>query len=360
MSAPAFVIEELGIPAALDGSAAARDFEQTVQARNAAEAESYGLPEMEFTAAELLPGWQPSSHAPRRLLGARVDGRIVARGTYETRTDGDAVGTAWISVQVHPAFTRRGIGRALADRAEALAAQEGKTGIRAYATSAPAEGPRIAPPTGAGSLPAEGREVRFLLARGYALEQIERGSRLALPVEPAVLAGRRAVAEERAAGYRVLLWEGAAPAALREDLAVLATRMSTDAPSGGLDVEEDLWTVDRWLEEEQREAESPRASLYAAVEHVASGRLVGYTQLNVPAEIGRGVEQNDTIVMREHRGHRLGMLLKVANIQHLQDRHPGHRSLITFNAEENRHMLDVNEAVGFVPFAYEGAWQKRI
>jgi hypothetical protein len=63
--------------------------------------------------------------------------------------------------------------------------------------------------------------------------------------------------------------------------------------------------------------------------------------------------------MREHRGHRLGMLLKIANIAHLDERYPGHPSITTFNAEENRHMLDVNESVGFEPFAYEGAWQKK-
>jgi hypothetical protein len=54
------------------------------------------------------------------------------------------------------------------------------------------------------------------------------------------------------------------------------------------------------------------------------------------------------------------MLLKIANIEHLVERFPGRPSITTFNAEENRHMLDVNEAVGFVPFAYEGAWQRKL
>ena len=64
-------------------------------------------------------------------------------------------------------------------------------------------------------------------------------------------------------------------------------------------------------------------------------------------------------MLREHRGHRLGMLLKIANLQLLQEAAPGHPSVLTWNAEENRPMLGVNEAVGFVPIGYEGAWAKR-
>jgi len=98
--------------------------------------------------------------------------------------------------------------------------------------------------------------------------------------------------------------------------------------------------------------------LTSAVLHAPSGNLAGFTQLSVPAELERPVWQEDTLVLREHRGHRLGMLLKIANLQHLARLHPGHPSVITFNAEENRHMLDVNDAIGFTPMGYEGAWKR--
>jgi hypothetical protein len=143
-----------------------------------------------------------------------------------------------------------------------------------------------------------------------------------------------------------------------EDRAVLATRMSTDAPSAGLEEPEDVWTVDRVRDADDRRESNPRRHLFAAAEHVPSGRLVAYSVLSVPRQPHRAVQQYATLVLREHRGHRLGMLVKVANLAHLQATHPGHPSILTFNAEENRHMLDVNEALGFTAIAYEGAWRK--
>ena len=139
---------------------------------------------------------------------------------------------------------------------------------------------------------------------------------------------------------------------------MLMTRMSTDAPSAGMEEPADVWTVQRLLDAEERWANDPRHQLMAVVEHVPTSTLVGYSLLIVPPSLSRPVDQDDTLVLREHRGHRLGMLLKVASIRELQRVFPGHPSIITFNAEENRFMLDVNDAVGFAPIAFEGAWRK--
>jgi GNAT superfamily N-acetyltransferase len=225
-----------------------------------------------------------------------------------------------------------------------------------YAVSPYGDGERLVSPTGHGSVPRSNPEVRFLLGKGYRLEQVVRGSRLALPVD--VSARLAAALESTGSEYAVHTWTDRTPEHWREQMAFLRQLMSTEEPDAGLDEPEDLWSVERLLANEERLAASPRSLATAAVEHVPTGTLAGFTTVSVPLEADRTISQEDTLVRREHRGHRLGMLLKLANLAEAQRLHPGHPAILTFNAEENRHMLEVNESVGFVPFGYEGAWRR--
>ena len=54
------------------------------------------------------------------------------------------------------------------------------------------------------------------------------------------------------------------------------------------------------------------------------------------------------------------MLVKVENLLQLRRLHPDRTRVVTWNAEENRPMLAVNEALGFTPVGAEGGWQKRV
>jgi len=351
-----FTVEELTIPSSIDAADAA-DFAASIAVRNEVEALGYGTHDLAPEPAELLPAFHDPA-SPRRLFGVRVDGALVARAYFEVNT-GEETPVAWATVEVLPSHRGRGIGTALAEHVEALALDREK--LYVYVVSPDGPGDRLVPPTGYGSVPLANPEVRFLLHRGFSLEQVERASRLALPLDDARLSSAVAAASAVSGDdYRLHRWIRRTPQRWLDDMALMFTRMSTDAPSAGLEEPEDRWTPTRVTESEDREEASPREMLTVVVEHVPSGRLAGYSSLSVPRQTGRAVMQDDTLVLREHRGHRLGMLLKVANLANLAELRPGHPSVITFNAEENRHMLDVNEAVGFTPIGYEGAWMKRM
>jgi GNAT superfamily N-acetyltransferase len=347
-------IHELEIPSSV-GAPGWDDFVTALGIHYGNEALTYGTDELAFAAVEALPNYLDQENQPTRLFVARDGSRMVGVARYEIEPSDDPH-TAWLMVDVLAGARERGVGSALSAKLQGVAATDGIRKAIVYAVSGYGAGERLKAPTGFGSVPLDNPEVRFLLRKGYHLEQVVRGSRLALPVD--VTAQLAESIASTGPDFAIHHWIDRTPAEWRADMAMLRQVMSVEEPSAGLEEPEDVWTIDRLVADEARFAASPRTLLVCAVEHVPSGHLAGFTTLSVPAETDRSVSQEDTLVLREHRGHRLGMLLKLANLVEVQRRMPGHPSVITFNAEENRHMLDVNEAVGFVPIGYEGAWRR--
>jgi GNAT superfamily N-acetyltransferase len=113
-------------------------------------------------------------------------------------------------------------------------------------------------------------------------------------------------------------------------------------------------------EEEETRRKSGVESLVSAVLHAESGEMAGYTVLTYRQGRPRSVIQEDTLVAPSHRGHRLGMLVKITNLRRAHTAWPRARSVITWNASENRHMLAINRSLGFRPSGLEGEWQKRL
>ena len=70
--------------------------------------------------------------------------------------------------------------------------------------------------------------------------------------------------------------------------------------------------------------------------------------------------QWDTLVLADHRGHRLGQLVKAANLRALRAGLPQVRRVVTWNAESNAPMLRVNRALGFEPVGRMVEWQKSL
>ncbi|HEX4443210.1 MAG TPA: GNAT family N-acetyltransferase [Galbitalea sp.] len=349
-----FIVSEMALPAEV-GAEGWSDFVAMAAIRNDVQAEVLGSHEWGFEPEELLPPWLDPVN-PKRLFVAHVDGGMVGRATYEFSID-DTV--AWIAVEVLPPFRGRGIGTALYGYVFDLATAEGKTIFQTDFYSRNDEpGARIASPSGFGSVDAESVSSRFAQARGYQLEMVLRFSRLPLPASKRVLDEFRREAQAKAgADYRIVRWEGRTPERWLDDAAELRGRMYTDAPHGNLDMGDEVWNANRVRALDEIDAQSPRALLVSAVEHIPSNRLVAFTELMVPSEVDRPVIQRDSLVLKEHRGHRLGMLLKIDNIEAVTATRPGHPSINTTNAEENSFMLAVNESVGFTPVAYAGVWK---
>jgi GNAT superfamily N-acetyltransferase len=355
------------VPETLDGPGGA-DFAAMVGMHNAVEAATYGTDVLALRADELLPLYRLQQYERRRIFLARSDGAVVGRGMLEWSTD-DEDPASWFVVEVLPEHRGRGIGAALADTVERLHLESGRPVLQGFVAHEFAGGgigvrqeggPEVlVPPTGYGRVRVTDPGARFLMSRGMTLEQVSRGSVLRLPVVKEDLARHRARAELVAGPeYRVVSWAGPTPEDRRDDLAELYTRMSTAEPLAGLAIIEARWDEERVVEEEAAMLGGGRTLLTAAAEHVPSGRLVAFTRVSVPADRTRPTEQEETLVLDEHRGHRLGMLLKAANLQYLAEEAPETPLVFTFNAEENRHMLRVNEALGFTPIGYEGSWKK--
>jgi hypothetical protein len=138
------------------------------------------------------------------------------------------------------------------------------------------------------------------------------------------------------------------------------SRMSTDAPTGALSYEPETWDVARVRHVEDTWRRAGLSSLVAAARHRATGELAAYTVLQVAADKPWLASQDDTLVAAGHRGHRLGMLVKILNLRRLRDGYPEVQRVITFNAAENDHMLGINIALGFKPAGYDGEWQRSV
>lgn len=62
------------------------------------------------------------------------------------------------------------------------------------------------------------------------------------------------------------------------------------------------------------------------------------------------------MVRREHRGHRLGLLLKIAMMELLPTTEPQLERIVTWNDQGNEHMISVNEAMGYTVFGPPNTW----
>lgn len=165
-------------------------------------------------------------------------------------------------------------------------------------------------------------------------------------------------AKEKSAGYRLIQWLDRAPEEYVADVAYLDGRLVEDAPMGDLVWEPEKFDADRVRETERVLLARDRRTYHTGVVHEESNHLVAWTTLSKDAEIDWHAWQQITIVEPRHRGHRLGALVKVANLRYFLEGEPETQVIDTFNAAENSYMISINEEMGFRPLYAFQNWQR--
>ncbi len=348
-------IDEVPVPATIDAPDA-RGFLDAVHVSTVVRGAAYGPIVLFEPREELWASQDP--WRPRRFFLAYRDGVLAGRGELAVLPHDFT--TAWIMMEVLPEHRAAGVGSALLARLEREAEVTGRTNIVSEVRIFEEDGPRLDAPTGYGSVPAESAQTRFLLRHGYDLLQTIRHSRIPNPIP-----GTAELLDETRAfagpDYALHQWVSTTPERWLADFASLKSRMTTDVPAGDSPAPVDIWTPERVREDDARRLRDGVLTLViTAVEHAPTGELVGYTEFYVPDDPARDAMQWFTVVNPAHRGHRLGILIKTANLAYLEQQFPGRSHINTGNAEENRPMLDINEKLGFTEVGHLSFWKKSL
>ena len=220
-------------------------------------------------------------------------------------------------VSVPPEQRGRGLGTALLAEVRAAAAAEG---CGTLLTGVAAGSPGDAFLAAAGSVPAG--DVRRLLLR------VADCDREAL----------RATVRAAADGYQLVRWQGVAPADL----------------IGSFDAARD--TVHGTLADGANGAEGGTAPGHTRLTVAALGTdgsggevVAGFSEIVLPGGGATRARQSGTAVLKEHRGHGLGLWLKAAMLEWLLGAHPEVAEVVTVCDAGNRHMIAINEDLGFLP-----------
>lgn len=359
MTTTTLTITPLVIPASVSAPDAA-ELHALVELANTLCQFETGHNDLDETAEEVLPGWLDQTDRGRIGLIARREGRIVGAMTMGyAKEEGSTA--AEFDILVLPEDMGAGIEDALLDAAENEVRALGRRSAQTWSMhSVSREDPQLTPRTGWGSVSLTPR-TEFFTRRGYSLEQVERNSAFDLRVSLNELQNTLAEAERFAgADYRTVSWTVPTPPEYQDGYAQVLARMATDAPSGDLDIDEEVWDAARVQRRDANFLDSGCLFSVTAVEHVPSGELVAFNELLIGADRTGVTQQYSTLVMKAHRGHHLGMIVKCANLLRWQELAPDSPRVTTFNAEENRPMLSINESLGFVPTAYASVWQKEL
>jgi GNAT superfamily N-acetyltransferase len=331
----------------LDASALAddsvmRDFYGVVR-----RAELHGRPDAPFWEfEEFLGAFRSVDSGERQELFAAYDGEQMTGNAVLWSFVVDNLEKAAFRAFVDVPVRRRGIGRALVERLEQVATADDRSLLMTNAI-----------------LPFADREThpyrRFAENRGYEFSDYEVVRHLPLPVPATRIQEWLDEAEPHHRGYRIETFVGGVPEDLVESLCVLFGQLPVDAPTGVIDFEEEDITPQRYAEWVAAAGAMGRAR-YETVALTPDRQVVAQTTLAMPLSRSTTVLQWGTFVHRQHRGHRLGLATKAANLRVVQAARGDLTLVITENGETNSYMVAINERMGFRPIEVSAEFVKPI
>ena len=259
---------------------------------------------------------------------AYVDDLLVGRVSL-TLSWRDNTDTANLRGNVRPGFRTNGVGRALVEQALAAARGAGRTKIYTGSWNGSA---------GMDALPRLG-----FSSAGLGVNAVRR---VDVHAAPGGLWQRLyAEALTHAAEYELVHQIGPTPDDMIDGMVTLHEAIN-DAPLDDPELEPDVWDTDR-VRSYDRAMAGRRQTVYRTMaRHKQTGDWAGLSMLCVDEFSPAIAFQEDTSVVRAHRGHRLGLLMKADMLRWISQERPEVSATDTWNDTTNHHMIAVNEKLG--------------
>jgi GNAT superfamily N-acetyltransferase len=282
------------------------------------------------------------------LASAGVDGKLAGYALLAMPTL-DNRHLAQVIVRVDPRHRRRGVGSALLEDMLDHAGSQQRTTLISRVTG-PVPG---GPPRGEAG-------ARFAEARGFTAALTNTQRRADLPATDE--AAEQQLLDDslpHAADYEIVSWNGLTPDRQAGGIAYLVNRVATDAPMGEVDFEETQFDARRLHAEERNARERGTHLVGAAAVHRPTGEVAAFSRIDVRPPGDHG-DIYLTVAHPEHRGHRLGTLVKIEVHRRVRREFPNLRYVRTGNADANAHMVAINDRLGYRPYETSITYQRRL